>query len=148
MNAVFHRTCKMKSAEEKQLPENKKKYIGRMQEEGRTAAGLPLDNALYKKIVQKKSRSAPNGLWTGIAYRKNMTKSTRMPHQDAAKGRQAIKAGQHLAEEVRARSASVHIVLSSGWSRSTIGVESGRYVGFNDTLASNLDYQWMSLANV
>ena len=39
----------MKSAEEKQLPENKKKFIGRMHEEARTAAGLPLDNALYKK---------------------------------------------------------------------------------------------------
>ena len=38
--------------------------------------------------------------------------------------------------------------LSSGWSRSTIGVESGRYVGFIDKLESQLDYQWMSLANV
>ena len=39
----------MKSAEEKQLPENKKKFIARMHEEARTAAGLPPNSTLYKK---------------------------------------------------------------------------------------------------
>ena len=39
----------MKSTEENQLPDNKNKFMGRMYEEARTAAGLPLGHALYNK---------------------------------------------------------------------------------------------------
>ena len=39
----------MQSAEENQLPENTKKFMGRMDEEASTAEGLPLDSALSTK---------------------------------------------------------------------------------------------------